>query len=160
MTEPDTGAASRGREFLADIEQNGIQIVYDEDESAQSSRAFTLGLWHTQKQPEIVVLGLPEELAERVLELVIDDVEDGVFCAADQKREGLVHGYPVWFGRVTRAQVQALLPEIVHTYGSADVPVLQLVYPDKQGRWPWDEGVRDGFRDTQPVLARLGDGGA
>lgn len=156
MTEPERSASSPDRELLADIEQNGIQIVFDEDEEAQSSRAFTLGLWHTQKQPEIVVLGLPEELAERVLELVIDDVEDGVFCAAEQKREGIVHGYPVWFGKVTTDQVRALLPEIAHAYGSADVPVLQLVYPDKQGRWPWDADVRDGFRDAQPVLAHLG----
>lgn len=156
MTEPERSASSPDRVLLADIEKNGIQIVFDEDEEAQSSRAFTIGLWHTQKQPEIVVLGLPEELAERVLELVIDDIEDGVFCAAEQKREGIVHGYPVWFGKVTADQVRALLPEIAHAYGSADVPVLQLVYPDKQGRWPWDADVREGFRDAQPVLAHLG----
>lgn len=155
MTDATNGGAGPDRELLADIEKNGVQLFHDEDDDAHSSRSFTLGLWHMRQRPEIVALGLPEELASQVLELVVDDVEDGVVYEADQKHDGIVHGYPVWFGKVTREQVEALLPEIAHAYGTSDVPVLQLVYPDKQGRWPWDADVREGFRDSQPVLERI-----
>lgn len=29
---------------------------------------------------------------------------------------------------------------------------VQMIYPDRHGRWPWDEGVSDAFRHQQPVL--------
>ena len=155
MTDNDPVRQEPDRELLADIEQNGVQLFYDEDKGSQLSRAFTLGLWHLRQRPEIVALGLPADLASQVLELIVDDVEDGVVYAADEKHDGIVHGYPVWFGKVTVAQVETLLPELQHAYGTSDVPVLQLVYPDKQGRWPWDADVREGFRDSQPVLERI-----
>jgi hypothetical protein len=157
MTDATHGGAGPDRSVLDDIEKNGVQLFFDEDEESGSSRAFTLGLWHLRQRPEVVALGLPEDLAVQVLELVIDDVEDGVVYEAGQKHEGIVHGYPVWFGKVRKEQAAALLPELASVYGDVDVPVLQLVYPDKQGRWPWDADVREGFRDSQPVLERIDD---
>jgi hypothetical protein len=32
---------------------------------------------------------------------------------------------------------------------------VQLVWPDKQGRWPWQDDVRRGFAALQPLLDRL-----
>jgi len=29
------------------------------------------------------------------------------------------------------------------------------VWPDKQGRWPWQDDVRSGFSALQPLLDRL-----
>lgn len=142
-------------EVLRDVEQNGVQLFFDEIAEPETTRAFTLGLWHLRQRPEVVAFGLPEELAGRVLELVADDVEEGVTYQVGQQHEGIVHGYPVTFGKVSAAQVRALLPELVEAYGSDDVPVLQLVYPDRQGRWPWDPDVREGFCEAQPVLERL-----
>lgn len=144
-----------GSAVLRDVEKNGVQLFFDEVEEPATTRAFTLGLYHLRQRPEVVAFGLPEELAGRVLELVADDVEEGVAYAVGQKHDGIVHGYPVTFGKVTAAQVRALLPELVEAYGTDEVPVLQLVYPDRQGRWPWDADVREGFREAQPVLERL-----
>ena len=31
-------------------------------------------------------------------------------------------------------------------------PVLQLVFPDKSGIWPWDENASEEFKRYQPVL--------
>ena len=47
----------------------------------------------------------------------------------------------------------AFLQKACWAYEGEEFPVVQLVWPDKQGRWPWEDGVRAGFRDAQPVLA-------
>ena len=39
-------------------------------------------------------------------------------------------------------------------YGDA-FPCLQMVWPDKEKRWPWDEGARDAFVKSQPLLGPL-----
>jgi len=35
-------------------------------------------------------------------------------------------------------------------YGRTDIPVRQVVWPDRDGRWPWDEAATDTCRDRQP----------
>ena len=42
----------------------------------------------------------------------------------------------------------------VWAYEGDSFPCVQMVWPDKQGRWPWDAGVREGFAASQPVLGR------
>ena len=71
-----------------------------------------------------------------------------------QQHGGLVRDYPVRLLRVNDAQAAQWLPLVGWAYERSDVPCLQLVYPDKQGRWPWQPDVRDGFRRIQPVLER------
>lgn len=154
MSDIDNTIGQPDQDMLDDIAKNGITLVHDEIEGEGTTRAFTLGLWHARQQPEVVVLGLPEDVAYDLLNLLADDVEEGACLAAGSTREGILHGYPVYFGKVDARQAQALLPEVCRLYGRADVPVLQLVYPDKQGRWPWDENVREGFAAMQPVLER------
>jgi len=36
-----------------------------------------------------------------------------------------------------------------------DFPVLQIVWPDKRGRFPWDADFDERTRDRQPVLAAV-----
>ena len=60
MTDKTHGGAGPDRSVLEDIEKNGVQLFFDEDEESGSSRAFTLGLWHLRQRPEVVALGLPE----------------------------------------------------------------------------------------------------
>ena len=78
MTDKTHGGAGPDRSVLEDIEKNGVQLFFDEDEESGSSRAFTLGLWHLRQRPEVVALGLPEDLAVQVLELVPELSESSV----------------------------------------------------------------------------------
>ena len=41
---------------------------------------------------------------------------------------------------------------LTQAYDGEDFACVQLVWPDKQGRWPWDAAVREGFVAMQPVL--------
>ena len=45
----------------------------DEDGGARFS--YTVGLWHSFEQAEVVVFGLPEEVAHELLNAVADNVE-------------------------------------------------------------------------------------
>jgi Domain of unknown function (DUF4262) len=146
-----------GRDHLDDIAANGVQLVHVAEDDDHPSWSFTLGLWQRAKHPEVVVFGLPAEVADDLLNVIADDVEDGNRFAAGDTRDDILDGYQVYFGRVHPSQCRGLLDEIHRVYESHDVPVIQLVYPDKQGRWPWNPDVREGFAAVQPVLERIGD---
>lgn len=61
-------------------------------------------------------------------------------------------GYPARFLGVPAEQATTHLPLVAWAYEDAATPAVQLVWPDKQGRWPWDPDVRRGFAAQQPVI--------
>lgn len=152
--DPQPNLTAAERQIFADIAEHGVHIVHVPASDGAPEYAYTLGLWHTYQHPEVLVLGLAPEVASDLLEGLTDEIDAGRAFAAGAKCEGLVAHYPVWFGVVTAAQVQQWLPRVGWIYDGAEVACVQLVYPDKQGRWPWQDDVRDGFRALQPVLER------
>jgi hypothetical protein len=151
----DDSLTDSERRILSDIDENGLHVVQVEDEQGEPEYAFSVGMWHSFEQAEVVVFGLPAEAAEALLEAIADDAAEGKTFVADSRHEGLLQGYPVRFLAVPKAAYAEHFPEALWAYEQAEFPMLQLVWPDKQGRWPWEAGVREGFRDAQPLLGVL-----
>lgn len=151
----DDSLTDSERRILTDIDENGLHVVEVEDDAGEPAYAFSVGMWESFGQADVAVFGLPPEAAAALLEAIADDAAEGKTFAADSRHEGLLQGYPVRFLAVPKAFYAEYFPEAVWAYGNDDFPVLQLVWPDKQGRWPWEPGVREGFRDAQPVLAKM-----
>lgn len=143
------------RKLFDDIEEYGVHIVHVPEEDDAPGFSFTVGLWHTFEQPEVVVFGLAEEVAHDLLNALADDAAEDKKFLADTRHDGVLVGYPVRFIAVPKAQYDDYLGSAVWAYEGDDFPCVQLVWPDKQGRWPWEAGVREGFAAAQPVLGRM-----
>lgn len=133
-----------------DVRAYGWHIIWVFN--AEPEFAYTIGLHHTFGHPEIIVFGLPREVAHGVLNAVGKDVRAGGVFASGARSEGIVDGYEVVFKPVPQAAYEAHLGWALWYYGAPDFPVLQLVYPDRDRRFPWEADVADGFRASQPVL--------
>ena len=140
------------QKILDDVENVGLHVITVPEDDVGPGFAFSIGLWENYEQPEVVVFGLPPEVAIELINGVADDVDDGKRFAHGQQAEGLLQHYPVRFLAVPRERYAEFLGTASWAYEGDDFPAVQLVWPDKQGRWPWDPGVRDGFREMQPVL--------
>ncbi len=137
-----------------DIAQYGVHIVHVPEDDADPSFSFTVGLWHSFEQPEIVVFGLPEPVAHELLNAIADEVAEDRKFLPDSRHDGVLVGYPVRFVAVPKQRYDDYLGSAVWAYEGDEFPCVQLVWPDKQGRWPWESGVRAGFAESQPVLGR------
>jgi hypothetical protein len=142
------------QKLLDDVDEFGLHIVHVAETEAAPGYSFSVGLWESFEQPEVVVVGLPDEVAEDLLNSLADEAAEGTRFLAGQDHQGLVVGYPVRFVGVPEAMVPTWLPTAQWAYAGATFPCVQLVWPDKQGRWPWDPAVREGFAAAQPVLGR------
>ena len=142
------------RKLLDDVDEYGVHIVHVPEDDEGPGFSFTVGLWHNFEQPEVIVFGLPEPVAHELLNALADAADEGQKFLADQRHESLLVGYPVRFVAVPKAQFDEFLGSAVWAYGGDDFGCVQLVWPDKQGRWPWEPGVREGFAESQPVLGR------
>jgi hypothetical protein len=108
--------------------------------------AYTVGLT-SHDRPELAVTGLPLDSAMDLLNMCAAHL---LHAAVPKPGEviPLIRG-PV-IETVQVAEPMAHVPVAVHLFGP-QIQVLQLVYADDRGHWPWDVGFRGG-RGGQPVL--------
>ena len=142
------------RKVLDDVEQYGVHVVHVMEDDEGPGFSFTVGLWHTFAQPELLVFGLEADVAQELLNEIADQANEGMKFLADSKHDGLLQHYPARFFAVPKAFYRDYLGVAIWAYEGDGFDAVQLVWPDKVGRWPWDAGVREVFRDRQPVLAK------
>lgn len=112
----------------------------------------TVGLWHGLGAPEVVVFGFPAGLRRDCLEAVVEGLGHGRTVDANQF-DTTIFEFPVAFRSVDRTWTAALLGPLA-PLAPDPCPMLQLVWPDPDGRMPWDPGFDAAFVDQQPSTWR------
>lgn len=153
MRASDDSLTDSERAILDAIETEGLHVEHVATDDG-SGFAFTVGLWHTFGQPEVIVFGLEEHVADELFEEIADLAHEGAKFLADTQHDGLLQHYPSRFLAVPKGFYREFLGVAVWAYEGDGFDAVQLVWPDKQGRWPWDDGVREVFRECQPLLER------
>ncbi|MEU4818254.1 DUF4262 domain-containing protein [Micromonospora aurantiaca] len=115
--------------------------------------AYTVGLT-AHGYPELITAGLPPEVAHGLL----NDLARRVYDTAErfthgQRLSDVIAGYDAII--IDGPPTDELLPGLaISRYGRDRVRLQQMVWPDQQGRFPWDNGYRFDPR-TQPLIGRL-----
>lgn len=143
--------AAAGR-MLADVAAHGLHIAHVEAGPAGPGHSYSVGLWEGFGQPEVVVFGLAPAVARDLLDLIADEADGGRLFPAGSRSRDLVHAHAVQFLAVPLEARQLWLPLACRAYGGTAFEAVQLVYPDRHGRWPWDPQAPAGFAALQPVL--------
>jgi hypothetical protein len=140
--------------------------------------AYSVGMWLSCQAPELVVCGLPVEIAAAVISAIgtriadgaqygPGDVLDDVFpsgaprarMAGARTGRGVVPQGDRSTALLTFRPVEvdwraatALLAISDTFYGMVRPPYLQVVWSDGAGRFPWEPGFHAGFDRLQPLL--------
>jgi hypothetical protein len=108
--------------------------------------AYTIGL-HDRGLPELLVTGLSQESAARVLnDVAVAAVGGRVFTPGAHIAVG--DGPLLEIVEVNHPDAHL---NFAVALGGPDIRALQLVWADDRGRWPWGAGWGQGLR-RQPVL--------
>ena len=122
----------------------GIQHVFADEETPNFS--YTVGLFEVD-HPEFIVFGMPERLAQIILNNVAFAVlNDGMRFGNNDRVHELFLDAPAhlisahdpegdFFGTA-----YAIRNRRYPDRWDSDIDGLQLIYQDKVGRWPWDHG--------------------
>ena len=135
-------------DLLRLIEQFGWAVRHVGAGTSEGEAAFsyTVGLT-AMGHPEVVVTGLPFDVAQVFLNNIGRDVLEGEQFSAGLLTESLTSpGAPVVF---IQAEDVSGLTAVEQVYGR--VEALQMVWPDSTGRLPWVEGYRNPPQ-AQPLL--------
>ncbi|MGJ7905059.1 DUF4262 domain-containing protein [Actinopolyspora sp. H202] len=156
-----TGTASSTdelRRWLVDTsERYGAAVLHVPEEEDHAPYSFSVGAWRRFGKPELVVIGLPEQVGRSVVETYVARVGRGERFITGRLYEGFLAEQPVTFERVAGMYYPEYLGSAMLVYGDDDFPALQLVLPTPDtGLFPWSEHAPEGFASYQPVLTRSG----
>ncbi|OLF16157.1 DUF4262 domain-containing protein [Actinophytocola xanthii] len=151
------GEAGRGtldaRELnmLFHVQEQGWSVVVVAEEQELPGWAYSVGMWHSLRGPEVCMFGLRARDMHTWINAVGHQVRAGQPLRAGEDRLGVLDGFPVAVRPVHRDWHDELLTLAGEFYGGF-VPAVQLIWPDRHGRFPWDPGAGERCRTHQPRL--------
>ena len=77
MREPSDDLSPQEKKVLSDVAEEGVHVVHVSAPADGAAFSATIGLWYQFEQPEVIVFGLPEEVAEDLLNAVTDAIDEG-----------------------------------------------------------------------------------
>lgn len=137
------------------IDEYGCQVMQVEGNDYLPAFAYTIGLFQQFNHPEIICFGLSQEVLQTLLNNVKDRVEDEEIIEPGVNYKGFLDGdAEVTFLEVDKEFYEEYLGYGKWFYGGEDFPALQLVWPDKKKRFPWDQKFDENLQFIQPLLDR------
>jgi hypothetical protein len=121
-------------------------------DDAPADWSYSIGLWHTLRSPEVCVFGLRMDVGMPVVNAAGTGIRGGLPLAPDQRRGDVLNGYDVAVRPVHPSWYWDFFGAGIDFYQSPPLPITQLFWPDKAGRFPWEEEVDDYCRTSQPLL--------
>lgn len=135
-----------------DIARYGFHVVKVMEDDAGPAHAFTIGLHETRDHPEVVVAGPNLDVLHQLANAVGSDVCEGRRFAPDQAYDGIVQGLACHFRTVHPANYGDFLGYAGWYYEGRPFPALQCLWPDPEGRFPWDDAAPPELAALQPDL--------
>lgn len=139
----------RDERTISNVETFGCEVVQVKRSSAGPGWSYTLGVYDTCGQPEVVTVGLREETAQFLLNEAAGRLRSGVDLSAGRHRD-MVGEVECEFRPVDPKWVRHLMGWAIWYYDRGEFPVLQAVYPDRENRFPEESGFDKTFQ--QPLL--------
>ncbi|GIE87805.1 DUF4262 domain-containing protein [Actinoplanes regularis] len=133
------------------IARSGVYLQFVPQPTALETCWYTIGLTE-HGHPELILFGLPPDICRPALLAVAGEVIAGRrVLTAGQCADDVLEGHQVEFVAVTEPDRHLPAAAQFYAFRGAAVQALQIVWPDRYHRWPWQPGTRV---EDMPVLGR------
>jgi hypothetical protein len=140
--------------ILRNVRKHGCHIVGILGDQRGPEYAFSVGLFLNYGHAEVVIFGLDGRDAAGVINDVCDRATKGKKYVAGDVCDDLLLEHKVCFVEVPGEAYRPHFGTALWFYGTARLPfpILQIVWPDREGRFPWETGYDTSLKRYQPVL--------
>ncbi|MEM9348482.1 MAG: DUF4262 domain-containing protein [Planctomycetota bacterium] len=140
------------------LEGRGCHTVCIESSDGSPDTAFSVGLNDLFEHPEIIILGSASDVLVHTVGWAIHNLRRGKRFDSGELYDGFFDAFavttrpvnPKWhdkyFGYASQHLTGLKWPETLQA--------VQLLWPDKSGRFPWEEGCDEQVVRLQPLLDR------
>jgi len=152
LTRPDDDGERRA---IDDIRKYGVHILHIFDgEGKDPSFSYTVGLWHTHHHPEIIIIGLKEDLRHTLLNNLNYHIGHGRMFTDGLSAKDVLDGYTCYFQEFTEEHFRDYLGWDRWFYEGNNFKAVQMLWPSVHGIYPWDDQASEELKWTQPILTK------
>ncbi len=138
--------------LLEDVEKFGWHCVNILAEGDLPPYSFTVGLFHSYQHPEFIIFGLPANVAHEILHIAVEAIKTGTPINLALPTDALLEGYPCCFVEVPVTAYRENVGFCMWFYEGDSFPLYQVVWPSREGHFPWHPAASESLRSIQPVL--------
>jgi hypothetical protein len=140
--------------LLRNIRKHGCHIMGIAGDEHVPNYAFSIGLFVNYGHAEIILFGLEGRRAASIINVVRDRAAAGQKYAVGDVADDILVGQKACFVEVPLQLYDKYLGTAIWFYRRSPrpFPCLQLVWPDDDGRFPWETGYDAGLKVYQPLL--------
>ena len=137
------------------VEKYGCHLVVIEADNYLPAFVYSIGLYKNFGHPEIICFGLKADVTAEIINHARDMIQEGGSFVAGTPYPDFLENYDIQFVEVDKKFYADYLGYGARFYNNSfDFPALQLVWPDKERNFPWEDGFNPDLKFRQPLLDR------
>ncbi|MEV7404535.1 DUF4262 domain-containing protein [Streptomyces sp. NPDC091267] len=140
------------RRTVEQVRTYGWSVVMVPADDEGPAFAYTIGLWHTHSVPELAMFGLDVQLMQELLNAVGHRAVAGTSLESGQEHHDIIEKSPLVLKSADLRWYRPFFGQAISFYRRPPFPVLQVVWPDAEGRFLWQPGTDARYRRSQPQL--------
>lgn len=143
------------KQLLSDVVEYGLHVLYVLEDDDGPGFGYSVGLYHNYKHPEIIVIGLTQELTHNIINDMASEIKAGKIYKVGEYASGILDGFDRYFLPVDKSNYREYVGYANWFYERHEFPLIQCVYPTTKGIYPWEEAWPDSIKNLQPLLCPI-----
>jgi hypothetical protein len=142
------------KETKLNIGKFGLQVILVSSTRYSPSFAYSIGLWETYKHPEIICFDLPNDMGHAIINDVAEMVKHGVRIQISEDYDDIFKDSRATFLQVDKRNIGDYFGVALEHYKGEQFEAVQLIWTDRNNKFPWEGNFEEQFLHTQPLLDR------
>lgn len=141
------------------VEKHGCFVMVVFGSETEPQWAYSIGIPTTfPGTSELVIFGLNPDNMGQIINNIVQLMREGQTFESGKSYDGILRGLPLYLGQVKSEHYDSHFGQAQEYHKTdTDFLVLQIIWPDMQGRFPWQDGFDEKFKDAQPLLFDMPD---
>ena len=139
------------------IEEYGLQVISIRASKYLPSFSYSIGLLKSYQHPELICFGLSTDLMHTLINDVAALIKRGEKIEPDRNYDNIFANSDAQFIQVDSRNLPDYFKLALKYYQLDQIPAMQLVWTDRENRFPWDIDFEEEFFYKQPLLDRNAD---
>ncbi|SRR5258708_32870119 len=140
------------RQVIHNIAEYCWHCVNVIEENGCSPWSYTIGLFETWEHPELIIIGRSRATSHAMLKTLADDIELNDPPNLTDSAGHLLLGMNCHFLEVNPRYYSDYVGFALWFYRKRKFPLYQIIWPDRDSIYPWDQNASKAFKEWQPVL--------
>ena len=141
------------QKVLDDIREFGQHVLAVAEDDEGPGFIYSIGLFENYAHPEIIIIGLRQELAHLLINNIAFDIKEGKIFSPGEFHEGVLDDFLCYFAAVHPEHYRDFVGWARWYYGGDDFPLVQCIYPTTNGVFPWEKDFPENSKWSCQMLA-------